>query len=389
MGSKAVELECLNLVIQYSKYQHGNSRKILNLFNNNDFERVIDERPDFVKYCPLHTKNEKDILLGIEHFQVDHFSDELKENKVGGKTIKYRNDIRLIQQKYNVEIKNTDNIPNDAINKFSQLVARGLYNRYNATYNAFLSAFKFSLEKHMDKVQEYRNNMTSMSAGRFQIKLAFLVEIYSSFSNLFLTTSNGTKLSDDNFIPIFDDLICLIEKIDKKKVDYVVLCFRDAVSGKQNEVIALQTENIRKQLKKRHIKIYQYVGEDYPLPNFQRMQESLDVKPDTSFNGEIIDMEMQIASRELSVESRMDLIMPVFLRALKYKKSGMNFATTQLVQVMIELFGDYYMPFIDDADNFDMNNLRRYFMTIHKDDINAKLHAFEQKWFPEQNEPIM
>ena len=387
MGSKAVEIECLNYAIQYAKYQHGNSRKILNLLTNNDIVRAIDERPDFVKCCPAHAKNEKGILLGIEHFQVDHFSDELKGNKVGGSTIKFHNDILLAQQNWRDKNSSTEGITDNEAKEFAQLVARGLYNRYAATYNAFLSAFDFSLKKHLNKVEEYRNNLTSISAGKYKIELAFLIELYSDFSNLFLTTSNGTKQSDSNFVPLFNDLVHLIETVDKRKVDYIILCFRDAVSTKCNEVVALQSGNVKKQLKKRHIKIYQYAGEDYFLINFQRMQKDLKIEPLTSINGEKIDMEMQVSERELPMKHRMDFIVPAFLSALKYQKAGVNYAATQLVQIMIELFGDYYMEFIDrvdNIDNLDLNNLWRYFMSIHKDEIESKFHAFEQKWFSKE-----
>ena len=171
MSSKAVELECLNYAIQYAKYQRGNSRKTLNLLQNEDFGRAIDERPDFVKCCPAHAKNEKGTLLGIEHFQVDHFSDKLKGNKVGGSTIKFHNDIFIAQQNWSNEVSSTEGITDNAAKEFAQLVARGLYNRYAATYNAFLFAFEFSLKKHLSKVEEYRNYLASISAGKFKIEL--------------------------------------------------------------------------------------------------------------------------------------------------------------------------------------------------------------------------
>ena len=171
---------------------------------------------------------------------------------------------------------------------------------------------------------------------------------------MFLTTSNGTKQSGSNFVPLFNDLVHLIETVDKKKVDYIILCFRDAVSTKYNEVIALQSGNIRKQLEKRHIKIYQYAGEDYFLPNFQRMQQDLKIDTLTSINGDNIEMEMQVSAHELPMEQRMDFIIPAFLCALKYQNAGSNYAATQLVQFMIELFGDYYMEYIYHIDKLNL-----------------------------------
>lgn len=90
MGSKTVEHQCLNRVISEIKFQHGRSKTILDMFTNDEVSRPIDECPDFVKYCPPKSKNDKAVLLGIEHFQVDQSSIRKKSGKMGATVNKYQ-----------------------------------------------------------------------------------------------------------------------------------------------------------------------------------------------------------------------------------------------------------------------------------------------------------
>ena len=81
MGNKTTETSCLNIAIEKCLKQKGLSKKIGRLLSGNDINRENDEAPDFLRYCPP-TDKEEGIVIGIEHFRVDHYAEELKNKKV-------------------------------------------------------------------------------------------------------------------------------------------------------------------------------------------------------------------------------------------------------------------------------------------------------------------
>ena len=50
------------------------------LMSGIDVDRESDERPDFIRYVAPDNKNERGMVVGIEHFMVDHLSKE-KQSK--------------------------------------------------------------------------------------------------------------------------------------------------------------------------------------------------------------------------------------------------------------------------------------------------------------------
>ena len=90
---KETELKCLNTAIQNCLSQKGDSRRIGMLMSDVDVERKSEERPDFIRYLAPTNKNEKGIVVGIEHFMVDHLSKE-KQSK---KKVKYQSMGRIHQ----------------------------------------------------------------------------------------------------------------------------------------------------------------------------------------------------------------------------------------------------------------------------------------------------
>ncbi len=68
---KETELKCLNTAIEYCLSQKGDSKRIGKLMSGVDVERKSEERPDFIRYVAPDNKNERGIVVGIEHFMVD------------------------------------------------------------------------------------------------------------------------------------------------------------------------------------------------------------------------------------------------------------------------------------------------------------------------------
>ena len=217
------------------------------------------------------------------------------------------------------------------------------------------------------------HNINSLSKGRFSVKLAFLIEIYSDFRRSYLTAHGSTKLADTTFIPIFEDVVHMLENIDDKKVQYIVLCFNTPIPGERTKVVALNTVNLRKQIERQHLLIYNYAGE---LCN-QRFAE---ISPAFTREGDIINFEMTAAIRQTDMDSQMQLIIPAFLDALTFEVDKKPYLTTPTVQLMMELFGDYYIRY----GNFRSNNAKdlwRYIMMIDGDKIQKRWEKLQKLQF--------
>ena len=95
MEKKNIEKNCINKALKYSKSQHGKSKRIINMLNG----IVKDsERPDFI--AETTDINGEQIILGIEHFQVDGVCIKKKNGKYAGIEQKRLKDTKTIFDKY-------------------------------------------------------------------------------------------------------------------------------------------------------------------------------------------------------------------------------------------------------------------------------------------------
>lgn len=259
---KQSELDCLNEVIRIGKSQYGQSRKIIGLLDGEPVIRDIEERPDFVRLAPAKKPGEKDIVLGIEHFRVDQQSKRRKNGKIisAREAIKREADelTRAVDEKKLF-------FGQDQLDTMMTNLANHVMDAYSgATYSMFLDSISDKLQHHLSQVDSYRKNLFSLAVGR-DVRLAFLIDISTVFNRLYFHDSSGTHRNDSGLMPFFEDIIQRFERIDSDKVDYLIF-FLHSPNSASKKVIALKTSGIRKQLKVRHINIYEYDGADYFLP---------------------------------------------------------------------------------------------------------------------------
>ena len=95
-------------------------------------------------------------------------------------------------------------------------------------------------------------------------KLIFLIDIHSSFQNLFFHHNRDIHFEERPVMLILDEFIQLLEKADKR-VDYYVLSFSDTLNT-ITKTVTVNAKDIRGPLKKQHIPIYHYCGSDLYLP---------------------------------------------------------------------------------------------------------------------------
>ena len=221
---KNIEEKCLEQALKAGLKDRGETKRILQELVGEEIERLNTERPDFIKRHFSKSKCEKDTIVGIEHFRADHLSVLKQNGDIGSSGIVFEKDVYKLYDKWHVPVQNGEAFSEKMLEEIGQTMADQLIRLERATYHSFIDSFKYSLEKHLNSVSVYRQNLMKHATSGERIKLAFLIEIHTEMGHLFLNDKKGTRRNNNGNLPIFQDIVDILEKIDTKKVDFVILC---------------------------------------------------------------------------------------------------------------------------------------------------------------------
>lgn len=292
---KNIEKDCIDKALKYSKSQHGKSKRIINMLNG----IVKDsERPDFI--AETTDINGEQIILGIEHFQIDGVCIKKKNGKYAGTEQKRLKDTKTVFDKYKNQVGDNNYLSeetfNCATNEILKIVNKAVEYSFNATYNDFVKMFEEKLTSHAKSIDVYYDTINKHCDGLKNSKLMFLIDVVGNFNGLFLNSNNKVNQITIDEIPLFSDIVNLLNTIVGNKIDYIVLCLGN---GDKTKVIALDAKNILGELKKQNIKVYEYFCYDYLLPfmlqsrcsyqEFKKPQGAKDsIKDDIVFEMELV-----------------------------------------------------------------------------------------------------
>ena len=376
MGNKADEIACLDLAIKACLAQHGISKRIGLLLSGEDIQRGSDERPDFLRISKPDG-NHNGVVIGIEHFRVDHFSRELKNNRVGSYGIGYEKNLKNAVNTWQPQISSDQEIPAGALESMGTLIAQLLSQQMQATYNSFISAFSYSLNKHIESIDFYHSQLDRY-AGNYEKKLAFLIEIHSDFHKLFFHDSKGIHYGE-NTIPLFDELVAIMERIDPRRVHYLILCFGNTVYNDNTKVIAVPTQNLRGHLAKRNIPVYHYAGHDIYLSGFQTPRLDFKATSDYERNGDNIDFHITVASRDIKEEKKLEMVVDMYRYIKQIERRKQDYATTDLVEMFYAVFDEYFSK-LKGMSTESIIQLIPLVAAANKEKNDIKFLEFEKKW---------
>ena len=376
---KIEEEKCLNCVIEYCKTQKGFAKHIGNRLSGVEVERETNECPDFVSYVPLTNTQKKNIIIGIEHFQVDHFSEKMRNGKVTSKANEYLRELTKVDNEFNEVFKKDAPIPESLRHAFAKLTAMSVHNRFTASYDSYYLSFEYSLKKHLRKVDQYISNLQQLAHGNYDIELCFLIDVYSDFSDIFLFDNQGLRKPDTGIAPMFDDIIDLLETVDKKRVQYIILRFNDVNPKDSKRIIALRSGNIRLQLNRMKIKVYKYTGDDHFCAMVYSVNRKLPYEYKHRFDGENIDVELYMPSDDIPMKERFSFVLQGFVESMQLKQQGRYYATSMLVQMMMYVYGDYCLNLMKQGIPITRDIIQ--LINIHeKEIIDKRMNEFEKIW---------
>lgn len=333
------ECECFRQAVELSSTRGGQTQKILTYLNGAAFEgRSKNDRPDIVNICTKGKKNPIEVMVGIEHFEVNQLS------KKSGKKIKSTG--REIENKLwkgydrgHEELLKKGMVSNENCLDLSENMASYIQEKSIRGYPSLVQALSEAVQKHLSSADTYRKNLSSISSGR-PIELAFLIEFRSDFQQFFFNDGQLVYKRDDGLIPLTTDIVKILSSIDKNKVDYIILYMTNPLSNKRANVLAVRTGNIRNHLLTQKIKTYKYAGEDlYEGKSSNILPTEIQHIDDKGL------YQLNFRYEELSESEIKGKIFLGVRTAFYAQKRGLPFVASRSVQLTLYAIGRYIRAF--------------------------------------------
>ena len=328
------EQEVLDTAIACARNGKKKTREILHMLSGETVPRGKKDAPDIIQIFKNEKDPENQMCIGVEHFMVDQASDIHKEKHIS-KSREYRGRIEKTVREGQKIKDSKDGLPDAFLARLNQNIFKmaAALNTYG--YNDLLSAFQYSLEKHMNNIDIYRENIQAAANG-LPIKLAFLIEIRCNMRELFLNNGRTVKQNENGLIPIFSGLVDLLRETESRDVDYIVMLIRNAANLSETRVIAFEARDILAELRKQNEVVYEYCGDS--------IRNSFEIEKLDEENKRI---EYKVEPED--TDNYMQLIIPGFEKAFQCRKAGKPYATTRIVQVFMYSFGKD-ISFYTDSD---------------------------------------
>lgn len=305
MEKKNKELECLQQAVTLGLQKRGRTKAFFKTVaaGLKDKESILDgERPDFVILTPQE-QNGKRTLLGIEHFRVDHRVIQKKRKTEDSE--RQVASIGVVDQKnvsdfYNKAMQMHEDAPETFSVEMGKVVKGYVENHWSATYNNFIESFRYTLDKHRKSIDDYYDELNKKSRGKYNLKLGFLIEVHSEFEPLWAIQKKRVKKKPNGLMPMLEDVVQILEdSIDTSKVNFLVFYLSETLETGVHDVIVVSTKEMRKNLEKQSIKIYQYCGSDAEKEAFTNSKLAVDTECRLEKNGNLLtEMSYQRDSRK-------------------------------------------------------------------------------------------
>ena len=207
------------------------------------------------------SKTDRGIIVGIEHFVVDHYSFRNKQGVLESSSKKDLGLYRGITKKYGNLGNDSEQKIDNAVTEFTDVICKSLVSKIQSGYKSLIDAFTYTMNLHLGKVEEYRENLNRYVKKEKSV-LCFYIEVISDFSEFLFVTGDKVKRYKSGYFPLFQEIVSLLETLKKKGVEYVIIAMRAPITEKLVDVIALPTTNIRQECQRQNIVIYHYAARD-------------------------------------------------------------------------------------------------------------------------------
>ncbi len=349
MGNKSREIECLEKVFKTKNKCRGKVKEFLNKLSN--MKRIDSERPDFI----FTDKN--GLVIGLEHFLVDQFSQRNKNGKIASNGVIGRKNIKDFIDS-NVGCYSEDNSI-EIMNEFNQRIIQRVKNHMEATYSTFMAAFEYSLNNHTKACASYKENVKLTETTNKTSYLGLLIEIKADFCHLYLNNERGIKKVPLGFVPLFSEMVEILENKTYGICDFVILSFGEELYKNSDRIYIVRTGHIKEDLEKQRGRIYEYAVEDCLLESFQSMQKDVQIRQNVSSEGNQITCNFEASMYLIEEQQMLAFVWHAFYRAFYAKQNKRNYVCSFLVLYCMEVYLKYVIKWLRKKESWEVKPIFR------------------------------
>lgn len=345
MASKEAERKCLKEAIEYLKKQKGIAKDIGLSLDGTDVKRTDTEHPDFL----LHSTGDNGALIAVEHFEVDMLS-TVSGDKVLSFSNKFQKDTKHIFDKWSEKVISSDKVPDGAVDDVVASIAERFEKKQMSSYKTFIESFRYSLEKHEKKIDDYISNSCKYKRDNCDFSLGFLIEIRTSFPRLFTNNLSETGSINNGLSPLFADVVSMLKKVDSTKVSFFVLVFRTS-DGTDFSAIAFRSgDKMDADFEKQQIDIYEYVGEDRWIELYNCIDPKCDTTIERVDDRYDVNFSMSYQSLDPEIQAALTMHCVYAIQYCKWKK--LKYVVTYLPYAIEKECGDLIQSWTFDKYGF-------------------------------------
>ena len=382
-SKKLNEQRVFGLALGRAREHGGYSRRVVDRIAGEVVLRDDDESPDIVLRTNRKTKTGVGRLVGVEHFRVDQLLEERKNQKKRNSrataesfsaVARWGSEMERMQNRYSKgEI---DELSPALLDDFGRVV-NGIHQAYgNAYLGSFVKAFSDGFDSHLNNVNRYRAHLEGLRyAGDVDPLLVFLVETHCNYSDLTLWEGYKSKGLADGYLPIFTELVRVIERC-RGMVDYVLVAMCPVAANDVVDAVLIDCMNPSLSLAKAKVPICEYLGSNHDIPIHKGIVSHMVPRDD----GEEITFWPVVDQGEaLSPEFVFWQDVSEFWRAIGLRRAGQPFTANHWVQMFLCLVGDYADRDYSDGAEFDRGWLYRWKKEMGEEEWQRRSALYERK----------
>ena len=231
VNKKQKEEESLKEAFAFARKKRGRTHRLMQKINGEIIDREDAERLDFILRVKPTSKTDRGIIVGIEHFVVDHYSFRNKQGVLESSSKKDLGLYRGITKKYGNLGNDSEQKIDNAVTEFTDVICKSLVSKIQSGYKSLIDAFTYTMNLHLGKVEEYRENLNRYVKKEKSV-LCFYIEVISDFSEFLFVTGDKVKRYKSGYFPLFQEIVSLLETLKKKGVEYVIIAMRAPITEK-------------------------------------------------------------------------------------------------------------------------------------------------------------
>lgn len=337
---KAKEEKSLREVFEFARKKQGRTHRILHDLSGEIVEREDSERPDFILRVKPKSKHDLGKLIGVEHFVVDQFAFRNKKGIMESSSKKDAHNAQRVRNKYGDLSDAPEQKVDDAFAELMQVICGSMEMKLQSGYNGLMDSFSQAVTQHLRQVPSYYKQIDKL-AKKEKKELCFLIECICDFSELYLVTGNDVKQCKQGYLPIYDDIIKILEPLYRQGVQYVIIAMRAPFTENLTEVLAFSTRNIRVECCRQNIEIYRYAAKDRLLTENYAELKDVKVGCQIKREGTQFNTKYTVEAHAINAEFMRKLVNNAVYCAYWAKVHGESYVADRVVLVMMETMARY------------------------------------------------